>query len=121
APSGTSTSHRLAATRTPKTPGPGGTVTTNTKPRRRRVNDRAQDRNPGRVAGRARGAARGGEGAHAPQRRARPQAAGAPVGARREGLQLRDGARDQITRRALRRPLAAARLPLHVRARLYGR
>ena len=68
------------------TPGPGGTVTTSTRPRRQVADDRAQDRNPGRVAGRARRAARGGEGAHAPQRRARPQAAGAPLGAGREGL-----------------------------------
>src|ERR671930_2407512 len=73
-----------------KTLGPGGTVTTSTRPRRRRVNDRAQDRNPGRVAGRARRAAQGGEGAHAPQRRACPQAAGAALGAGREGGQPRD-------------------------------
>src|SRR6266540_5250965 len=78
----------------PSSPGPGGTVTMSTRlERRRRVNDRAQDWNPGGVAGRARRAAQGGEGAHAPQRRARPEAAGAPVGAGGEGLQLRDRAR----------------------------
>src|SRR5919106_1497249 len=100
-----------------KHPRPGGAATTSTRlERRRRVNDRAQDWNPGGVAGGARGAAEGGEGAHPPERRAQPQAAGAPLGAGRKGLQLRDRAGDQVPRRALRRRLAAARLPLHVRA-----
>ena len=38
------------------------------------------------------------------------------LGAGREGVQLRDGRWDQVAGRALRRKLAAAHLPLHVRA-----
>ena len=69
---------------------------------------------------RTRAAAGAREGAHPPQRRARARAARAALGADREGVQLRDRRGDQDARRALRRPLAAARLPLHVRPRLRG-
>src|SRR4051794_4828564 len=75
----------------------------------------AQHRAPRRVAGRPRRAAGRGEGAHPPRRRARAQAPGASLGARGEGLQLRDARRDEVPRGAVRRALPAARLPLHVR------
>ena len=60
----------------------------------------------------------GGEGAHPPQRRPRPAAAGAALGAHRQGLPLRHRGRRGHARRPVPRPFAAARLPLHVRARL---
>ena len=73
------------------------------------------------MAGRPAGAARGREGADAAQRRAGPAPAGAAVGPDRRGVPLRDRPGPGVTRRSLRRPLAAARLPLHVRARVHGR
>ena len=50
-----------------------------------------------------------------------PQAARAPVGTGREGVPVRDGARDEDACRAVRRPLPAARVPLHVRTGLRHR
>ena len=88
--------------------------------RRRHIDDRAQDRHAGGVAGGARRAAEGGEGAHPPRRRAGQEEARAALGPGREGLPVRDRGRHEDARRALRRPLAAARLPLHVRAALRG-
>src|SRR5437588_10468712 len=51
-------------------------------------NARAQGRHPAGIRRGPQGAARGGEGADPPQRRARAEAAGAPLGAGRDGLQL---------------------------------
>ena len=54
------------------------------------------------------------------------RATSSPAGARsclggdREGVRLRHGQREEDASRALRRPLAAARLPLHVRLRVPG-
>ena len=58
------------------------------------------------------------EGADPPQRRGRPPTPAAALGARREGLPLRDRRRRGVARRPVRRTLAAARLPLHVRTGL---
>src|SRR5436190_5094939 len=88
---------------------------------RTRDDDAAQDGNTGGMAGGPRRAPRGGEGADPPQRRAGAEAARAAVGGGREGLSVRDRRRDEIAGRPLRRPLATARLPLHVRARLRSR
>ncbi len=85
------------------------------------VDDEAQDRHARAVAGGARRAAEGGEGAHPPRRRAGQEEARAALGRGREGLSLRDRGRHEDARRSLRRPLPAARLPLHVRAALRGR
>ena len=81
----------------------------------------AHHRNPRGVARRAARAARGREGADPPQRRGRPPPAGAALGPDREGLPLRHRGRPGLAGRPLRRPLAAARVPLHVRARLHRR
>ncbi len=70
------------------------------------------------MASAARRVAEGGEGADPPRRRARAEAARAAVGPGRGRLPVRDGARHEDARRAVRRPLAAARLPLHVRPAL---
>ncbi len=67
---------------------------------------------------RARRAARAGEGADPPERRAGPPASRAPVGARRRHLRVRHRARPQAALGALRRPVAADHLPLHVRTPL---
>ena len=72
------------------------------------------------MAGRAARAARGGEGAHAAQRRAGAAAAGAAVGPDRQGVSVRDRRGERLAGGPLPRALAAARLPLHVRARLQG-
>ena len=76
-------------------------------------------RNARAVARRPPRAARGREGADPPQRRAGPAPPGAALGPRREGVPLRDGGRPGVARRPVRRALAAARLPLHVRAGLH--
>src|SRR5215216_135841 len=68
-----------------------------------------------------RGAAASREGAHADGRRARAATARVAVGARREGVPIRDGRRHARAARALRRSLAAPRLPLHVRPQLRSR
>ena len=73
------------------------------------------------MAGRPAGAARGREGADPAQRRTRAQAAGTALGPDRQGVPLRDRRGPGFARRSLRRTLAAAHLPLHVRARLHGR
>ena len=73
------------------------------------------------MAGRPAGAARGGEGADQARRRAGPPAAGAPLGANRQGVPLRDGQGRGVAGGSLPGALAVARLPLHVRARLHGR
>jgi hypothetical protein len=70
------------------------------------------------VARGSRPPARGREGAHPPQRRARPPAPGAAVGAGRARLPLRHRTRRADAGGPVRRPLAAARAPLHVRPRL---
>ena len=75
-------------------------------------------RNPRRVARRAARAAEGREGADPPERRPRPTAARAAVGAGRQGLPLRHRGRRGHARRPVPRPFAADRVPLHVRARL---
>jgi len=67
------------------------------------------------MARRAHGAARAREGGHPPQRRARAGAPGAAMGADRQGVRLRDRGRGVDAGGALRWPLAAARLSLHVR------
>src|SRR6267143_7075824 len=82
--------------------------------------DEAHDRDTGRVARSAARAARGGEGANAAQRRAGAAAAGAAVGSDREGVSIRDRRGERFAGRSFSRPLAAPRLPLHVRARLQG-
>ena len=78
-------------------------------------------RHPRRVARRPRGAARPREGAHAAGRRAGARAPRPPLGAGRAGLPLRHRGRRADAGRAVRRSLAAPRLPLHVRAELRGR
>ena len=70
------------------------------------------------VARRPPRAARAREGAHPPERRAGGAAAGAALGPRRQGLRVRHRGRPADARGAVRRALAAARLPLHVRPRL---
>ena len=82
---------------------------------------RSQNRNTRRMARRARATARPREGAHTARRRARAAATRAALGAGGEGLPLRDRRRREDARRALRRTLATARLPLHVRTKLRGR
>ena len=62
----------------------------------------------------------GREGAHAAQRRAGAAAPGAAVGPGRQGLSIRHRRGQRLAGRPLPRALAAARLPLHVRARLQG-
>src|SRR5207248_10299965 len=56
----------------------------------------AHSGNPRGVASGAGRAARGGEGAHAAQRRAHEEAAGPPLGADREGVQLRNRRGDEV-------------------------
>ena len=71
----------------------------------------------------ARGAARtaqGREGAHAAQRRAGSAAAGIAVGSDRQGVSIRNRRRERLLGGPLPRALAAAHLPLHVRAGLHG-
>ena len=85
------------------------------------TDDAAPDRHAARVAGGSPRAGRCREGAHAAGRRARRPAPGAALGTDREGIRLRDGQREEDPARALRRPLPAARLPLHVRVRVQGR
>ena len=62
----------------------------------------------------------GRKGVDPPRRRARAQAAGTAVGSRRKGLPVRHRRRKRVARRSVPRPFAAARLSLHVRARLHG-
>src|SRR5262249_33187137 len=66
---------------------------------------RSCDGNPRAMAGREQGAAGRREGAFAPRRRTCPAAAGAALGAGREGVHLRDERRDDDARRSLRWPL----------------
>jgi hypothetical protein len=73
------------------------------------------------VACRPAGAARGREGADPAQRRAGAAAAGAALGADRQGVPLRDRRGHGVPRRSVHRTLAAAHLSLHVRARLHRR
>src|SRR3954452_21074986 len=67
------------------------------------------------MAGRAPRTARGREGPHSPRRRTGPPSLNTALGAAREGLRLRHRRGPEEPGRALRRPLAVARLPLHVR------
>ena len=62
----------------------------------------------------------GGEGAHPAQRRAGAAAAGAAVGPDRQGVPIRHRRGERLAGGSLPGALAAARLPLHVRARLQG-
>ena len=70
------------------------------------------------MAGGSRRAAAAREGAHPHGRRPRPDATGAPLGTGRERVPLRHRRRWPNTAGALRRPLAAPDLPLHVRSEL---
>src|SRR5829696_1846330 len=87
----------------------------------RRRNDRAQGCRRCRVAGRPRRAAPAREGPHPDGRRAGAPAPGAALGPDRQGLPLRHRRRHPDPGRAVRRPLPAAGLPLHVRPQLPGR
>src|SRR5829696_1216548 len=60
------------------------------------------------------------EGAHPARRRARGAATRAALGAGGEGVPLRYRRRREVARRAVRRTIPAARLPLHVRPKLRG-
>src|ERR1700728_4593056 len=91
------------------------------RPREGENDDRPQDRFARGVAFGATRAARRREGAHAAWRRGGPAAAGAALGSNREGVPLRDRRGYSVPRGSLSRTLAAARLPLHVRARLHSR
>src|SRR6266700_1297034 len=73
------------------------------------------------VAGGPAGAARGREGADAARRRAGAAAAAAALGPDRPGVPLRDRRRHGVPRRSFPGTLAAARLSLHVRARVRRR
>src|SRR6266513_4218840 len=94
-----------------------------TSGRRRKETPDARPRggNARAMALRPQGTARSRERAHAPRRRARPTPTGTAVGAGRNGVHLRVGRRDEDARGSFRRPLTAARLPLHVRRRVPGR
>ena len=86
----------------------GSTMTTTPAPT-------PDDRHPRRVG---RGPPRPvapGEGADAPRRRVGPGAPRPALGARRRGVRVRHRARPADAGRAVRRPLAADRVPLHVR------
>src|SRR5438093_8795655 len=72
------------------------------------------------MASRPARAAQGGEGANAAQRRAGAATSGAAVGSDRQGVSIRDRRGERLARRPLPRTFAAARLPLHVWARLHG-
>ncbi|ABA51169.1 hypothetical protein BURPS1710b_2552 [Burkholderia pseudomallei 1710b] len=78
------------------------------------------DRYARRMARRAARTARCGKGAHPARRRARAAARGVAVGARRQGVPIRYRRRRRVARGPVPRPLATARLPLHVRTRLRG-
>src|SRR5215469_3036437 len=85
------------------------------------TNDQSQVRNTRRVACRPAGAARGREGADAAQRRTGAAAPGAALGPGRQAVPVRDRRGHGVPRRSVSGTLAAARLPLHVRARLHRR
>src|SRR5262245_51711933 len=103
-----------------RTRGGRATALKDTRKRREKDDDDTEDRDTQRVARGAPRADRGREGAHAAQRRAGAAAAGAAVGADRQGVPIRDRRGERLAVRPLPRALAAARLPLHVRARLQG-
>src|SRR4029453_13144366 len=82
--------------------------------------DGSPDRHTGRVAGRPRKAARTREAAHPAGGRAGPPAPRAALGPGRQALSVRHRPGPADPGRAVRRPLPAARLPLHVRPQLPG-